>query len=262
MSHRWLIAVSMSAHLAAAGGLFAAGAWKIERMNNSHHRTIVDVFQPQPPPAPSGGTVAQVKPPEIKPKAHITHDHVQPTTTKPKDVDPNPGGEPPGPAGPGPGDPDAQGTCTENCGQPAPPVAAVCGNSSLEAGEQCDDGNMLNGDGCSATCRIEVKPRPLAVIAPNVMSALRLSGDTQVHPSDMTQQQMMRDGHDTVSGTVKLCVSTGGSVTSAGMIVSTRYSAYDAALLAAVYGWRYQPYQLNGAAVAACSSVTFVYRLQ
>jgi cysteine-rich repeat protein len=22
-------------------------------------------------------------------------------------------------------------------------------------GEQCDDGNMLNGDGCSTTCRIE-----------------------------------------------------------------------------------------------------------
>ena len=32
----------------------------------------------------------------------------------------------------------------------------VCGNKILENGEQCDDGNILNGDGCSATCTIEV----------------------------------------------------------------------------------------------------------
>jgi cysteine-rich repeat protein len=31
----------------------------------------------------------------------------------------------------------------------------VCGNGAVEAGEQCDDGNMMNGDGCSATCQIE-----------------------------------------------------------------------------------------------------------
>lgn len=30
-----------------------------------------------------------------------------------------------------------------------------CGNGAVEAGEQCDDGNMANGDGCSRTCQIE-----------------------------------------------------------------------------------------------------------
>lgn len=32
---------------------------------------------------------------------------------------------------------------------------AVCGNGTLEGGEQCDDGNTLNGDGCSASCTTE-----------------------------------------------------------------------------------------------------------
>ncbi len=32
---------------------------------------------------------------------------------------------------------------------------AVCGNNSVEIGEQCDDGNILNWDGCSATCQQE-----------------------------------------------------------------------------------------------------------
>ncbi len=36
---------------------------------------------------------------------------------------------------------------------PAPP--AVCGDGYIEPGEECDDGNTINGDGCSAECRIE-----------------------------------------------------------------------------------------------------------
>lgn len=31
----------------------------------------------------------------------------------------------------------------------------VCGNTVIEAGEQCDDGNTMSGDGCSATCQTE-----------------------------------------------------------------------------------------------------------
>ncbi len=31
----------------------------------------------------------------------------------------------------------------------------VCGNGTVESGEQCDDGNTQPGDGCDATCRIE-----------------------------------------------------------------------------------------------------------
>ena len=32
---------------------------------------------------------------------------------------------------------------------------SVCGNSKVESGEQCDDGNIINNDGCSATCQNE-----------------------------------------------------------------------------------------------------------
>jgi fibro-slime domain-containing protein len=30
-----------------------------------------------------------------------------------------------------------------------------CGNGNIEAGEECDDGNMANGDGCSSACKPE-----------------------------------------------------------------------------------------------------------
>lgn len=34
-------------------------------------------------------------------------------------------------------------------------LGAVCGNGVIESGEQCDDGNISAGDGCSATCEAE-----------------------------------------------------------------------------------------------------------
>ena len=38
------------------------------------------------------------------------------------------------------------------------PGPAVCGNGQLERGEQCDDGNLQNGDGCSSICVIVSQP--------------------------------------------------------------------------------------------------------
>ena len=34
-------------------------------------------------------------------------------------------------------------------------VESYCGDGVLDAGEQCDDGNTTNGDGCSALCAVE-----------------------------------------------------------------------------------------------------------
>ena len=36
-----------------------------------------------------------------------------------------------------------------------PASAQVCGNNRLESPEECDDGNMTSGDGCSDGCVVE-----------------------------------------------------------------------------------------------------------
>jgi MYXO-CTERM domain-containing protein len=36
-----------------------------------------------------------------------------------------------------------------------PVVAPGCGNGVVDVGEQCDDGNVVSGDGCSAQCQLE-----------------------------------------------------------------------------------------------------------
>jgi TonB family protein len=262
MSHRWLIAVSMGTHLAAVGGLFVSGVWQIERLH-ADGRSRADILQPLAPPAPSGGLVG-AKLPEVarKERPHVVKERVQPRATKPAtEPDVNEPGDQPG-AGAGSGSAGDPGTCTENCGEPhhADPV---CGDGSLDVSEQCDDGNTANGDGCSSTCRIEVKPKPQPrMVAPTVLHGLRTSGETQLHPSTATQSQMMRDDVRRVTGTVKLCVSVDGGVTSAAMLISTRYSAYDAMLLSAVRAWRYRPYMVGDTPVPACSTVTFIYKIE
>ena len=43
--------------------------------------------------------------------------------------------------------------CDAECGGITPPV---CGNSVTEEGEECDDGNLDNNDGCNSQCVLEV----------------------------------------------------------------------------------------------------------
>jgi cysteine-rich repeat protein len=37
----------------------------------------------------------------------------------------------------------------------------ICGDGIFEAGEECDDGNTVDGDGCDATCQIEFLPESI-----------------------------------------------------------------------------------------------------
>lgn len=42
--------------------------------------------------------------------------------------------------------------------QVRPSGVTVCGNNVREMGEACDDGNVVNGDGCNARCDVELPP--------------------------------------------------------------------------------------------------------
>lgn len=39
-------------------------------------------------------------------------------------------------------------------------LGGPCSNGIIDPGEQCDDGNIVSGDGCSATCTLEAVPAP------------------------------------------------------------------------------------------------------
>lgn len=266
MSRRWLIAVSALAHLAVAGGLFVSGVWRLERLE-APRLALRGLGYMMPPPAPSGGPVAR-EPMKIerkvikkKPLELVQLDARKrpedPPPVKDKDDDGGDG------LGHGPGKSTDTGPCTENCGD-STAAAPVCGDRRVEGGEQCDDGNKVNGDGCSSSCLLEPKPAPPArprILTSAVLDGMRISGETQIHPSSATRNMMMRSDTMSTFGVIVLCIATDGSVASATIHRSTTYDEYDQSLLSGVRTWRYRPYLLNGAPVPACGTVRFDYRM-
>jgi len=47
--------------------------------------------------------------------------------------------------------------CSSDCSVEG---GAFCGDGTTDEGEECDDGNAQDGDGCSATCEFESLPMP------------------------------------------------------------------------------------------------------
>ena len=50
--------------------------------------------------------------------------------------------------------------CSSVCTEEDPPPPPRCGDEQQTEGEECDDGNTSDGDGCSANCTIEDEPPP------------------------------------------------------------------------------------------------------
>ncbi len=56
--------------------------------------------------------------------------------------------------------------------------SAGCGNGVLDPGEQCDDGNLIPGDGCSPTCTIESGVAAGSIVITEIMANPKAVGDT------------------------------------------------------------------------------------
>jgi len=71
-------------------------------------------------------------------------------------------------------------------------IPAVCGNGTLENGEQCDDGNTVPGDGCDAACQTEVEiATELDEVEPN---------DTPAQATDVASLPALAHGSITAGG--------------------------------------------------------------
>jgi cysteine-rich repeat protein len=92
----------------------------------------------------------------------------------------------------------------------------VCGNGELEEGEECDDGNNIDGDGCSAACELETKeitfeikgePEFRAIIdeTPNLaLSSQFLVYKPSIQSLDMVQVRLDDYGEATYTGEIVL----------------------------------------------------------
>jgi protein TonB len=237
---RTIILASIALHAGLVFVFFVAGFWRIERVEAARLTVSIGVPLP-PPPAPSGGA-APTKAPTITRKkiVHVlTQREERPADTTPVEtVATTPGtGEGSGSgSGDGSGDSTDTGTCTENCGPGT-------------------------GSGSAAPV-IPKKKLTQTMVPPTVLRGMRISGETQIHPSDVVKTAMLHEGHERSTSIFKTCVGAGGEVTSVSIVKSSGYGEYDQALVAALRDWRYKPYQIGGEAVPVCGIVTFIYEIK
>ncbi|MEO8698662.1 MAG: energy transducer TonB [Kofleriaceae bacterium] len=241
MSRRfWFISCSIAAHVGLGFGVFASGIWSVDRLDRDDPRSsALAVFIPDTA-APSGGGM-ELKTQELHPKPRIeVKGPTQPPQKKIEDT--KPGGTETGTGdktGPGTGtaDPTSTGTCLI---------------------EPCGEVKKVEPD--------PVKPVEKPVIAEKTirsdeLSLMRLTGNTQLHPDDVTKNAMIRDGKPATSGIVKVCVSETGAIATVKLLKSTKYPAYDQLLVRGVRGWTYKPYTSSGHLLKVCGTVTFQYAI-
>ena len=59
----------------------------------------------------------------------------------------------------------------------------VCGNGLMEDGKTCDDGNMVNGDGCDSNCKVEeADPTPESDPEPEADPKLETDPEPETNP--------------------------------------------------------------------------------
>ncbi|HEY4243981.1 MAG TPA: energy transducer TonB [Kofleriaceae bacterium] len=242
MKARSLIGISVGAHLAMAGAWFVSSTWRLDRLS-ADYKGLGAIAVSLPHEEAAGGAKLDQKVDKFV-KKQVAKGPTQPAkqpdpekvvaTADPSETTGTGGG-----IGPGHGtDPAAIGTCQgDNCGTdetaktPEPPTPPP-------------------------------KPPATQIVPPTMFAGLRISGDTQVHPSELTKQALIRDGRDRIVGSVKVCLDAQGSVASASMQGTTKFAEYDATLLSAVRDWRYRPYMLGSQPVPVCSVVTFIYNIK
>lgn len=240
-SKRWFVLGSLLLHAGLGIGVFASGVWNIERLDgNIRSSSSFAVILP-PMPAPAGSPkLAEVKlerkqKPVVK---VVVQPPIKPDDTKPADATSTIAGTGEGSgSGSGSGSAGDTGECQTDCGpgSAAPPAKPPV----VEPPKQED-----------------------TFVPPNVLKMMRRTGSTQIHPTEVTKNQMLHEGRTQTIGIAKVCVSETGAVTHVSMLQSTKYPAYDARLIDGIKTWTYNPYSTKGRNVKVCGTVTFVYGMK
>ena len=104
------------------------------------------------------------------------------------------------------------------------------------------------------------KKRPLVFAAGSMGIELRRkSGQFFILPDDLTKMQIADAGITKVTGTFRVCVDDRGLVESTLPLRVTGFSAYDAKIMRVMKTWVYEPVQVEGEPMPACTYVIIHY---
>ena len=203
--------------------------WDIEQLERPKNTVDLAIAPPPPPPPPppKGGQKPQDV--QITPKKVRVRDIVQPVKIEKQET--------------------------------APPVETG-DPMGVEGGEE---GGVAGGElgGVVAAPPPPPPPPPPAPpqnVAPTALDALRIGGEKNIIPDDVTKTEISRSGKDKLIGSYKLCITVDGNISSVVQLKSTGFPAYDNKITSTIRGeWRYRPFMVNGKPTPVCTAVTFIY---
>ncbi len=242
MGRRALAVGSVLIHLAIAGGLIIMGFWEINEIGRPNRGVAMATsFSPS-----SGGGAEKPAAKKVERKKRLVRDSRQPDPRPQEEVKT---GSQSSTEGKG-GDLNATGTNTGT---------GIGIGIAGPGGIPCLDLAGCDGSGPGVP---EIRPTPEAkLLPPTVLSELRrVAGDPQIQPPTSTQNAMSQRNQRRALAVVKMCLDTEGVVNRPTIVKSSGYAEYDAKLLSKIRRWRYRPYRANGAAIAICTHLTFIYQ--
>lgn len=228
-------------HAGVGIAVYAAGVWEVGRLDGGFQpNRVVAAIMPEPEAA-GGGAIKLPEQTVTQKEKPITKDLTQQKDKKPEtpakptiSTTPDIGEGSGSGAGSGSGSATSKGKCLVDCGEDKDPP-------KQDPPKKDDEVKNIN---------------------PNELTLMRTGGSTQIHPSDVVKTAMLRDGRQRSTGVVKVCVAETGAISSVTLLSSTKYAAYDAALLEGVRSWTYRPYAAAGRTLKVCGTVTFVYSIK
>ncbi len=221
-------------HVVLFVSMWIKSIWEIEMLERPKTQVDLAVAPPPPPPPPPPPGGAKPQTPQITPKKIKVKDIVQPVKIEKQEV-----------------------KAVEEAGDP----------NGVEGGEIGGvAGGVVGGDinGVAGAPPPPPPPPPPPAppqnVPPTLLEGSRIAGEKMIVPDDVTKTEIQRSGKDKIIASFKLCINTGGEVTSVNMLKSSSFPAYDNKILTKMRTeWKYRPYAVNGRAVPVCTAVTFIY---
>jgi hypothetical protein len=209
--------------------MWVGGIWQLERLEPPKDLQDLALAPPPPPPPPPPKGASKPHDQKFEVKKQTVKDIVQPVKMEKQEKAPEVQGD----------------------------------ENGVEGGVE---GGVTNGDPNGALGAPPPPPppppppAPPQVVPPTALDALRISGEKNIVPDDVTKTEIGRSGKDRLVGSFKLCLTVGGDIASVTQLKSTGFGSYDKKILNTIRGeWRYKPFEVNGKAVPVCTAVTFIY---
>jgi protein TonB len=211
-------------------GAWVKSIWDVEQLERPKNSVDLAIGAPPPPPPPPPKGGVKPKDVQITPKKVKVKDIVQPVKIEKQEV--------------------------------AAPVEVGDPNGVEGGVEGGVAGGDLNGVVAAPPPPPPPPPPPAPqTVTPAALDALRIAGEKNIVPDDVTKTEISRSGKDRIVGTYRVCVTTEGNVSVVAQMKSTGFPAYDSKITNTIRGeWRYRPFVgAGGKPVPACTAVTFIY---